>query len=207
RAKSRAGALASPDRLGRGDRPWPAAGGGVPLSRAAAGDRRSGGGHPAGAVAPWGRSIGMDSAAERGAVSRRRRAARRHLVHLELNPALLRARAHATIAISHASIVAPFTLGAAISLLLYPILSHQGVPFTSYALFMGVAMSITAFPVLARILHDRGIENTGLGVMALGCAAIDDVTAWCLLAFVVGVAQARLEDALLVTLLALAFIA
>jgi len=128
------------------------------------------------------------------------------LVGLELNPALLRARAHATIAISHASIVVPFTLGAAVSLLLFPLLSHEGVPFTSFALFMGVAMAITAFPVLARILQDRGIDKTELGVMALGCAAIDDLTAWCLLAFVVGVAQARIEDALLVTLLALAFI-
>src|SRR5262249_17963567 len=100
------------------------------------------------------------------------------LVGLDLNPALLRARTHATIAVSHASIVLPFTLGAAVSLVLYPVLAHQGVPFTSFALFMGVALAITAFPVLARILRDRGMEKTELGVMALGCAAIDDVTAW-----------------------------
>jgi Kef-type K+ transport system membrane component KefB len=129
------------------------------------------------------------------------------LVGLELNPGLLRAKAQATLAISHTSIVVPFTLGAALALVLYPILSHEGVPFTSFALFMGVAMAITAFPVLARILQDRGLDKTELGVMALGCAAIDDVTAWCLLAFVVGVAQARLEDALLVTSLALGFVA
>ena len=60
---------------------------------------------------------------------------------------------------------------------------------------MGVAMSITAFPVLARILTDRRMENTELGVVALSCAAIDDVTAWCLLAFVVGVAQAEVGGA------------
>jgi Kef-type K+ transport system membrane component KefB len=63
---------------------------------------------------------------------------------------------------------------------LYPRLSNRSVPFTSFALFIGVAMAITAFPVLARILTDRGLTRTALGVVALGCAAIDDVTAWCL---------------------------
>jgi Kef-type K+ transport system membrane component KefB len=63
------------------------------------------------------------------------------------------------------------------------------VPFTSFALFLGVAMAITAFPVLARILTDRCLARTELGVVALGCAAIDDVTAWCLLAFIVGIAR------------------
>ncbi len=128
------------------------------------------------------------------------------LVGLELNGAKLRHQAHATVAISHASIVAPFVLGAALALWLYPILSHQGVPFTSFALFMGVALSVTAFPVLARILADRGLDKTETGVIALGCAAADDVTAWCLLAFVVGVAQAQVGEAALVALAALAFI-
>ena len=64
------------------------------------------------------------------------------------------------------------------------------MPFTHFALFMGVAMSITAFPVLARILTDRGTDSApSSGVLALTCAAVDDVTAWCLLAFVVGVVQ------------------
>ncbi len=93
------------------------------------------------------------------------------LVGLELNAGLLRQRAHATVAVSHASIVAPFLLGATLALLLYPRLSHDGVPFTSFALFMGVAMAITAFPVLARILTDRGMTTTNLGTMALACAA------------------------------------
>ena len=66
-----------------------------------------------------------------------------------------------------------------------------------FALFMGVAMSVTAFPVLARILTDRGMQQTRLGVIALTCAAVDDVTAWCLLAFVVSVVQARVGGALL----------
>jgi K+:H+ antiporter len=129
------------------------------------------------------------------------------LVGLELNGDLLRDRAHATIATSHASIVLPFVLGSMLALYLYPRLSTRDVSFTSFALFMGVAMSITAFPVLARILADRGMTRTELGAVALTCAATDDVTAWCLLALVVGVEKARIEDALMVVLLAAAFIA
>jgi Kef-type K+ transport system membrane component KefB len=129
------------------------------------------------------------------------------LVGLELNGELLRTRAHATVAISHASIVAPFLLGSLLALLLYPRLSTNDVSFTSFALFMGVAMSITAFPVLARILTDRGISRTELGAVALTCAAADDVTAWCLLAFVVGVVQARIDNALMVVVSTAVFIA
>ena len=98
-------------------------------------------------------------------------------------------------------------LGSALALILYPRLATSDVPFTSFALFMGVAMSVTAFPVLARILTDRRMTQTELGAVALACAAADDVTAWCLLAFVVGVTQAEIESAALVALLTLAFIA
>ncbi len=129
------------------------------------------------------------------------------LVGLELNPALLKQRAHATVATSHASILLPFILGALLALALYPRLSSRDVSFTSFALFMGVAMSITAFPVLARILADRQMIRTELGVIALGCAATDDVTAWCLLAFVVGVAKAQIGEGVLVAALTLAYIA
>ena len=90
---------------------------------------------------------------------------------------------------------------------LYPRLSSSNVPFTSFALFIGVAMSITAFPVLARILTDRRMARTELGVIALSCAATDDVTAWCLLAFVVGMARAQVGEGLLVTAGALGYIA
>jgi Kef-type K+ transport system membrane component KefB len=83
--------------------------------------------------------------------------------------------------------VVPFLLGATLALLLYPYLSNSGVSFTAFSLFLGVSMSVTAFPVLARILTDRGIHKTKMGVLTLACAAIDDVTAWCLLAFVVSV--------------------
>jgi Kef-type K+ transport system membrane component KefB len=120
---------------------------------------------------------------------------------------MLKSRAHSTVAISHASIVAPFLLGAVLSLWLYEPLAPAGVPFTSFCLFIGVAMSITAFPVLARILSDRHIETTELGVIALSCAAVDDVTAWCLLAFVVGVAQAATAGAVQTIVLSFAYIA
>jgi Kef-type K+ transport system membrane component KefB len=129
------------------------------------------------------------------------------LVGLELNAAQLRQRAHAAIAISHAGIVVPFVVGTLLAAGLYPTLSSRDVSFTSFALFIGVALSITAFPVLARILTDRGLNKTELGVVALSCAAADDVTAWCLLALVVGVAQARMESAVLVIALALAYMA
>jgi Kef-type K+ transport system membrane component KefB len=128
------------------------------------------------------------------------------LVGLELNAAKLRRHAGAAVAISHASIVVPFVLGAALALWLYPIVSHQGVSFTSFALFMGVAMAVTAFPVLARILTDQQLQKTDLGVIALSCAAADDVTAWWLLALVVGVVQAQVETAIYVAMGAFAFV-
>jgi Kef-type K+ transport system membrane component KefB len=129
------------------------------------------------------------------------------MVGLELNVGVLRERAHATIAISHASITAPFLLGSLLAIGLYPRLSSSDVPFTNFALFLGVAMSITAFPVLARILTDQRMSTTDIGVIALTCAATDDVTAWCLLAFVVGVTQAQVGGALLVTGLTLTYVA
>lgn len=128
------------------------------------------------------------------------------LVGLELNAGLLKSRAHATVAISHTSILAPFLLGAILALWLYPRFSTTDVPFASFALFMGVAMSITAFPVLARILTDRRMESTELGVIALSCAAVDDVTAWCLLAFVVGVANAAVGGAVQTAIMAVGYI-
>src|SRR5579862_1166726 len=128
------------------------------------------------------------------------------LVGLELDPSLLRKRGHSTVAISHASIIAPFLLGATIALYLYPRLSSSDVPFTCFSLFLGVSMSVTAFPVLARILTDRGIHKTRMGAIALTCAAVDDVTAWCMLAFVVSVARAEAAGAVATVAMALGFI-
>jgi Kef-type K+ transport system membrane component KefB len=126
---------------------------------------------------------------------------------VELDPSLLRKRGHATLAISHASIVTPFLLGAALALWIYPRLSTRDVPFTVFSLFLGVSMSVTAFPVLARILTDRRIHKSPMGVIALTCAAIDDVTAWCMLAFVVSVAQARTTGAFVTFVSAIGYIA
>ncbi|MGI5939793.1 MAG: cation:proton antiporter [Thermoleophilia bacterium] len=129
------------------------------------------------------------------------------LVGLELNPALLRRHAEALVFTSHASILVPFLLGMLLALPLYTRLAHSGASFTSFALFMGVAMSITAFPVLARILGDYRMAKTKIGVMALGCAAVNDVTAWCLLALAAGVANAQASKGLIVVVGAVAFIA
>ncbi|HEX8951061.1 MAG TPA: cation:proton antiporter, partial [Polyangia bacterium] len=129
------------------------------------------------------------------------------LVGVELDPTLLRKRGHATVAISHASIVTPFLLGALLALYVYPTLATRDVPFTVFSLFMGVSMSVTAFPVLARILTDRRMHKSRMGVIALTCAAIDDVTAWCLLAFVVSVAQARASGAFVTVASAVGYIA
>jgi Kef-type K+ transport system membrane component KefB len=77
-------------------------------------------------------------------------------------------------------------LGALLAIYLYPRLSPSSVSFVAFALFMGAAMSITAFPVLARILSERGLTRSRMGTMAIACAAIDDVTGWCVLAYIVG---------------------
>lgn len=129
------------------------------------------------------------------------------LVGLRLDTSAVRKRIHAVVAISHASIVAPFILGSLFSLWLYPRVSSPQVPFTTFALFMGVAMSVTAFPVLARILAERQMSQTRIGAIALACAAVDDVTAWCLLALVVGIAQSNPSSAAITVGLTLAYLA
>jgi len=112
------------------------------------------------------------------------------IVGMELDLKKLKNRANDVVLISHASIILPFTLGFGLSYFIFIFLSLAGLLFISFVLFMGVAMSITAFPVLARIVHERGLQKTPLGTIAITCAAVDDVTAWCLLAAVVAVAKA-----------------
>ena len=107
------------------------------------------------------------------------------LVGLELNAKELYEHGRATILMSHASIVVPFVLAAVLSLYLYPRLSDDSVSFMGFALFMGAAMAITAFPVLARILTDRQLLRTRIGTIAVACAAVGDVTGWCILAYIV----------------------
>ena len=122
------------------------------------------------------------------------------LVGLHLDLSQVRSKVHATVAISHASILLPFALGCVLALWLYPRLSTSDVPFTAFALFVGVSLSVTAFPVLARILTDRGLQGTRMGTIALTCAAVDDVTAWCLLAVVIAVAKAEVSGAIITLL-------
>jgi Kef-type K+ transport system membrane component KefB len=129
------------------------------------------------------------------------------LVGVELDFSLIKTRTHATVVISHASIIVPFLLGSSLALLLYGRLSSSDVPFTVFAMFLGVSMSVTAFPVLARILTDRGIQKTRLGTIALTCAAVDDVSAWCLLALVVSIAKTETHAALWTLLLSLSYVA
>jgi Kef-type K+ transport system membrane component KefB len=112
------------------------------------------------------------------------------LVGVELNPRLLRSAGRTALITSHAGIVVPFLLGAALAPALHQRFAEDGVGLTGFALFMGTAMSVTAFPVLARILHERGLLQTRVGVVAIACAAVGDATAWCILAAVVVLTRA-----------------
>jgi Kef-type K+ transport system membrane component KefB len=130
------------------------------------------------------------------------------LVGLELDPRLLQARSRTAIVISHASIIAPFVLGITLALYLYPRHSVASVSFTGFALFMGAAMSVTAFPVLARILNEREMVKTKLGALTLACAAVDDITAWSILATVIAIVRSTGMRSLVFTVVgSLAYIA
>ncbi|MCY7283899.1 MAG: cation:proton antiporter, partial [Cyanobacteria bacterium CAN_BIN43] len=123
------------------------------------------------------------------------------LIGLELNPKYLQGQLQTAILTSHVSIVVPFSLGTILAVLLYPQISSADVSFTAFALFLGSAMSITAFPVLARIITENNLQGTRLGALALTCAAVDDVTAWCLLALAIAVTRTNSMVAALPTLI------
>ncbi len=106
-------------------------------------------------------------------------------VGMEMDWTELRQKASAAVMVSHISIAIPSVLGAGLSYLLYDRLAQAGAPFVPFALFVAISMSITAFPVLVRILQDRRILQTSLGQFASACAAMGDATAWGLLALVV----------------------
>ena len=111
------------------------------------------------------------------------------VVGMEVDVERLRLRARAAAVISAAGIVVPFALGVILAAYLQRDYATPDVPYLTFALFMGTAMSITAFPVLARILAERRLAATDVGNTAIACAAIDDVSAWCLLAFAVAIAR------------------
>lgn len=112
------------------------------------------------------------------------------VIGMELDLKALQNKAHDALIISHASIIIPFALGVGLAYIVYPEFGPNGVEFTSFGLFLGISMSITAFPVLARIVQERGIHKTKLGTIVITCAAADDLTAWCILAAVIAIVKA-----------------
>ncbi len=128
-------------------------------------------------------------------------------IGMELDFKLLKGRATDAVVVSHASIIVPFFLGMLLSYFIYTDFAPVGVKFLPFSLFMGIAMSITAFPVLARIIKERNLSGTSLGTLAITCAAADDVTAWCVLALVVAIAQAGTISSAVITIsLSFAFV-
>lgn len=112
------------------------------------------------------------------------------VIGMELDLKVLKNKAHDAVLISHASIIIPFALGMTLAYYIFTSFAPSGVEFLSFGLFLGISMSITAFPVLARIVQERGLQKTRLGTIVITCAAADDITAWCLLAAVIAIVQA-----------------
>lgn len=113
-----------------------------------------------------------------------------YTIGMELDLKILKNKAHEAVVISHASIILPFALGMGLAYFIYQEFAPTTAPFLSFGLFIGIAMSITAFPVLARIVQERGIHKTKLGTIVITCAAADDITAWCILAVVIAIVKA-----------------
>ncbi|MDP2723032.1 MAG: cation:proton antiporter [Bacteroidales bacterium] len=112
------------------------------------------------------------------------------IVGMELDLKVLKNKAHDAVVISHASIIIPFALGMGLAYFIYESFAPDGVLFSSFGLFLGISMSVTAFPVLARITQERGIHKTRIGTIVITCAAADDITAWSLLAFIIAIVKA-----------------
>ncbi|KGE16012.1 Na+/H+-exchanging protein [Sphingobacterium deserti] len=129
------------------------------------------------------------------------------IIGMQLELTVLRRKVHSAFVISHASIIFPFALGVCLAYYIYEYLAPSGIDFVSFALFIGISMSITAFPVLARIVHERNLHKTKLGALVITCAAVDDVTTWCVLATVIAVAKAgSFLSAVYIIVLAVAFV-
>ena len=112
------------------------------------------------------------------------------IIGMELDLTLLKNKAHDAVVISHASIIIPFALGMGLAYFIYSSFAPEGVQFSSFGLFLGISMSVTAFPVLARIIQERGIHKTRIGTIVITCAAADDITAWSLLAVIIAIVKA-----------------
>lgn len=111
------------------------------------------------------------------------------IVGLELPLPLLRRSGARALVIGHGAIATPFLVGAVLALVPLRGLRPAGAPEVPYVMFVGLALAVTALPVLARILTDHGLGTSRLGAFGLACAAVGDVTVWCLLVFVVAVAR------------------
>jgi len=130
------------------------------------------------------------------------------VVGMELDLKVLRTKVKEAFIISHTSIIISYALGLGLATLLYKEFAPKGVHFMSFGLFMGVAMSIAAFPVLARIVQERGLQKTKIGALVITCAAIDDITAWCLLAAVIAIVKAgSVASSLYIIAMAIGYIA
>ena len=130
-----------------------------------------------------------------------------YIVGMELDLSVLRKKAHDAVVISHASIIIPFALGIGLSYFIYKEFAPEGIQFSSFALFIAIAMSITAFPVLARIVQERNLHKTKLGTIVITCAAADDITAWCILAAVIAIVKAgSFASSIYVILMAIAYV-
>lgn len=112
------------------------------------------------------------------------------VVGMELDLKTLNKKANEAIVISHTSIIVPFALGVGLAYSMYPNFSPSGVAFLPFALFLGIAMSIAAFPVMARIVQERGLYKQKVGSLIITSAAVDDITAWCLLATIIAIVKA-----------------
>ena len=122
------------------------------------------------------------------------------IIGMELDLKAVGRQAYGAVIISHAGIIIPFTLGMGLAYFIYADYAPAGTSFLSFALFMGIAMGITAFPVLARILQEKNLIRTKLGVTALTCAAADDITAWCILAAVIALVKSGSSASVLYTI-------
>ncbi len=129
------------------------------------------------------------------------------IIGMELDIEKLKGKARKAILISHTGIIFPYFLGVCVSFFLYEKFAPENINFTSFALFIGIAVSITAFPVLARILQERNLTKTSLGSLVLSCAAFDDVTAWCILATVIAIVKAgSIASAMFTIVLSIIFV-
>jgi Kef-type K+ transport system membrane component KefB len=129
------------------------------------------------------------------------------VIGMELDLKILKNKLNDAIIISHSGIFLSFLLGVFLAYHMYDAYTKEGVSFMSFALFMGTSLSITAFPILARIIHERNLTKTKLGVLVITSAAIDDITGWCILASVIAFVNAGdVTTALFTITLALIFV-